>query len=79
MRTPVECQACRKPIRSAASMGRRIGGRCWRKLRPDQRAAIRAVLTRTAKPSAATVRAALNQPAPAGDGQLPLEEQENTP
>jgi hypothetical protein len=73
---PVACQYCRKPIRSKASMGRRIGGRCWRELTPAQRAAIRAVLTRTAAPSAATVRAALNQPAPAGDGQLPLSEQD---
>ncbi|WP_405960575.1 hypothetical protein OG235_24585 [Streptomyces sp. NBC_00024] len=78
MSGPVECQACHKPIRSAASLGRRIGGRCWRKLRPDQRAAMRALLGQTARPNAAAVRAALNQPAPAGDGQLPLEEQEIT-
>jgi hypothetical protein len=76
VRDLVECQYCHKPIRSATSMGRRIGGRCWRKLAPAQRDAIRAVLARTATPSAATVRAALNQAAPAGDGQLPLEEQD---
>jgi hypothetical protein len=76
---PVECQACHKPIRSTASLGRRIGGRCWRKLRPDQRAAMHALLGQSARPSAAAVRRALNQPTPAGDGQLPLEEQENTP
>ncbi|KND29884.1 MULTISPECIES: hypothetical protein [Streptomyces] len=79
MRDPVECQACHKPIRSKASMGRRIGGRCWRKLRPDQRAVMRALLGRTVRPSAAAVRRALNQPPPSTDGQLPLEEQENTP
>ncbi|MEI5522501.1 hypothetical protein WB388_18020 [Streptomyces brasiliscabiei] len=76
MSYPVECEACRKPIRSAASMGRRIGGRCWRKLRPDQRAQLRALLGQTARPSAAAVRRALNQPPPATDGQLPLDEQE---
>jgi hypothetical protein len=78
MSDPIECQVCHKPIRARASMGRRIGGRCWRKLRPDQRAAMRALLGQTARPSTASVRAALNQPVPAGEGQLPLEEQENT-
>ena len=58
-------------------MGRRIGGRCWRKLRPAQRQAMRALLRLTAAPAVARVRAALNQPTPAADGQLPLEEQEN--
>ncbi|MFM9595719.1 hypothetical protein ACKI1J_24335 [Streptomyces scabiei] len=72
MSEPVECQACHKPIRSKESMGRRIGGRCWRKLRPDQRA----LLGQTARPSAAAVRRALNQPPPPTDGQLPLDEQE---
>jgi hypothetical protein len=71
-----ECQYCHKPIRSTAAMGRRIGGRCWRKLTPAQRAAIRALLGKTATPSAAAVRTALNQPSPAGEGQLPLDEQE---
>lgn len=60
-------------------MGRRIGGRCWRKLRPAQRQAMRALLRLTAAPAVARVRAALNQPTPTADGQLPLEEQENTP
>lgn len=73
---PVECQACHKAIRSAASLGRRVGGRCWRKLRPNQRAAMRALLGQTARPSAAAVRAALNQPPPKTAGQLPLDEQE---
>ncbi|MDX2520557.1 MULTISPECIES: hypothetical protein [Streptomyces] len=77
MRTPVECQACHKPIRSRASMGRRIGGRCWRKLRPDQRALMRRLLRLTKTPSAAAVRRALNQPPPPTDGQLPLDHQEN--
>jgi hypothetical protein len=77
--SPVECQACHKPIRSATSLGRRIGGRCWRKLRPDQRALMRRLLRLTKTPSAAAVRRALNQPLLAGDGQLPLEEQEHTP
>lgn len=76
MREPVECQACHKPIRSVASLGRRIGGRCWRKLRPDQRAAMRVLLGQTARPSAAAVRRALNQPPPSTDGQLPLDEQD---
>ena len=79
MSDPVECQYCHKPIRSTAAMGRRIGGRCWRKLAPAQRAAIRALLGKTATPSAAAVRTALNQPTPPTDGQLPLDEQENTP
>jgi hypothetical protein len=72
----VECQACHKAIRSAASLGRRIGGRCWRKLRPDQRAAMLRLLRLTETPSAAAVRRALNQLPPSTDGQLPLDEQE---
>ncbi|MEV1063417.1 hypothetical protein [Streptomyces sp. NPDC050263] len=64
----VECELCKQPIRSAAARARRIGSRCWRKLRPDQRAAIRR--------DPARIRAALSQPAPAVDGQLPLEPQE---
>ncbi|MDX2698961.1 hypothetical protein [Streptomyces ipomoeae] len=78
MSEPVECQYCHKPIRSRASMGRRIGGRCWRKLRPEQRAAMRALLGQSARPSVAAVRRALAQAAPPTDGQLPLEEQETT-
>jgi hypothetical protein len=61
----VECELCRLPIRSDAARKRRIGGRCWRKLHPDQRAAIRR--------DPARIRAVLSQPAPAADGQLPLE------
>lgn len=79
MSDPLECQACHKPIRSTASLDRRIGGRCWRKLRPDQRAAMRALLGQTLRPSAAAVRRALDKPAPPTDGQLPLDDQENTP
>ncbi|MEU9245830.1 hypothetical protein [Streptomyces sp. NPDC048385] len=45
-----------------------IGGRCWRKLRPDQRAAIRATPFR--------IRAILARPVPTADGQLPLDQQE---
>ncbi|MCL6733324.1 hypothetical protein [Streptomyces neyagawaensis] len=76
MSDPAECQHCHKPIRSKAAMGRRIGSRCWRKLAPAQRAAIRALLTQTATPSAAAVRTALNRPTPSTPGQLPLDEQE---
>jgi hypothetical protein len=77
MSESVQCQACHKPIRSAASTARRIGGRCWRKLRPDQRAVMRRLLRLTKTPSAAAVRRALNQPLPLSDGQLPLDHQEN--
>jgi len=66
---PVECELCHQPVRSAAARARRIGGRCWRKLRPDQRAAIKA--------SPLRIRAILARPAPVTDGQLPLEEAEN--
>jgi hypothetical protein len=62
---PVECALCHQPIRSAAARKRQIGGRCWRKLSPGQRAAIRR--------DPARIRAVLSQPAPAVDGQLPLE------
>ncbi|WP_405925459.1 hypothetical protein [Streptomyces sp. NBC_00035] len=72
--SPVECQLCRQPVRSGVARRRRIGGRCWRKLTPAQRHTIRQLLALTGTPSAARVRTALNQPAPAGDGQLPLEE-----
>jgi len=64
------CALCHKPVRSAAARARRIGSRCWRKLRPDQRAAIRADPLR--------IRAILTRPAPAIDGQLPLEDEEIT-
>ncbi|MFJ2515583.1 hypothetical protein ACIPEL_36200 [Streptomyces griseoviridis] len=62
------CLLCHQPIRSATARARRIGGRCWRTLLPSQRAAIRADPTR--------IRAILARPAPAGDGQLALEEEE---
>lgn len=74
MSEPVDCQLCRQAVRSGVARRRRIGGRCWRKLAPAQRDTVRQLLALTATPSAARVRAALNQPTPAGDGQLPLEE-----
>ncbi|MDX5569824.1 hypothetical protein PYK79_50050 [Streptomyces sp. ID05-04B] len=66
MADTAECALCHKPVRSAAARARRIGSRCWRKLRPDQRAALRR--------DPARIRAVLSQPAPAVGGQLPLEE-----
>jgi hypothetical protein len=67
---PVLCALCHKPIRSAAARARRIGSRCWRKLRPDQRAALRR--------DPARIRAVLDQPAPAAAGQLPFAAEEIT-
>ncbi|MFF9123201.1 hypothetical protein ACF09J_07865 [Streptomyces sp. NPDC014889] len=61
------CVLCHRPIRSAAAAKRRIGSGCWRKLTPAQRATIRR--------NPRDIRAALNQPVPATDGQLPLDEQ----
>lgn len=69
MSAAVMCEVCHQPTRSAAARARRIGGRCWRKLRPGQRAAIRR--------DPASVRAVLRQPAPPGDGQLPIDEQDS--
>lgn len=66
--TEPECAVCHKPIRSAAARARRIGSRCWRKLRPDQRAAIRAAPFR--------IRVILARPTPTADEQLPLDSQE---
>ncbi|MER6531181.1 hypothetical protein [Streptomyces sp. NPDC001508] len=66
MAEPVDCALCHKPIRSTAAIGRRIGSRCWRKLRPEQRAALRRDPTR--------IRAVLTQPVPIADTQLPLSE-----
>lgn len=71
MSEPVLCALCHQPVRSATATARQIGGRCWRKLRPDQRAAIRAAPSR--------IRAILARPAPTTDGQLPLCEPEITP
>jgi hypothetical protein len=60
---------CHQPTRSAAARQRGgIGGRCWRKLAPAQRAAIRQ--------DPARFRAVLARPVPVADDQLPLEEQE---
>ena len=63
---PGECALRDKPIRSAAARARGIGSRCWRKLSPAQRQAIRR--------NPRTVRAVLARPAPDVVGQLPLEE-----
>ena len=72
MTDQVDCQLCHKPVRSGAARARRIGSQCWRKLRPDQRAAI-TQLTRRGRPLGPDqTRAALNRPAPAGDGQMPF-------
>jgi len=60
---PVLCELCKQPVRSAAARARRIGGRCWRKLTPAQRAGIRTVPARAV---------------PTTDGQLRLDEQEST-
>ncbi|MFJ3794976.1 hypothetical protein ACIPSJ_01670 [Streptomyces sp. NPDC090088] len=69
MSESVECPLCHTETRSAAAKERGgIGGRCWRKLRPDQRAALRRAPAR--------IRAVLTQPVPTTDGQLPLETQE---
>ncbi|WP_328439332.1 DUF6011 domain-containing protein [Streptomyces sp. NBC_00444] len=68
MTETVECELCHKPIRSAVARARRIGSRCWRKLAPAQRAAIRR--------DPGLVRAVLTRPVPTADGQLPLEEQD---
>lgn len=67
---------CHQPVHSSAARARRIGSGCWRKLAPAERAAIRHLLKTLTAPSAARVRAALNQPTPAADGQLPLQEQD---
>jgi hypothetical protein len=71
MNAPVECPMCHQPTRSAAARQRGgIGGRCWRKLRPEQRAAIRQ--------DPARFRAVFARPAPETFGQLPLDEQESS-
>lgn len=67
----VECALCHKPVRSAAARKRQIGARCWRKLAPAQRAALRR--------NPRDIRAALAHPVPTTDGQLPLEELDPTP
>ncbi|MFI1723888.1 hypothetical protein [Streptomyces sp. NPDC020489] len=72
MSESVECPMCHQPTRSAAARSRGgIGGRCWRKLRPDQRASLRR--------SPGQVRRILAQPPPATDSQLPIDQdQERT-
>lgn len=60
---------CRQPTRSQGAKKRGgIGGRCWRKLAPAQRAAIRRDPTR--------LRSVLARPVALSDNQLPLDEQE---
>ncbi|WP_326729013.1 hypothetical protein [Streptomyces phaeochromogenes] len=76
--TDIQCAACHKPIRSNEARARRIGGGCWRKLRPDQRAAIRELTRRGRSLGPREARAALERPAPAGVGQLPIDEPEPT-
>lgn len=67
MTAPIECPMCHQPTRSEDAKKRGgIGGRCWRKLRPDQRQALRR--------DAASVRAVLARSIADTDGQLPLEE-----
>lgn len=78
MSTAAECAVCHQPIRSAAARRRRVGSGCWRKLSPADRAAVRRLLTLTAAPSTARVRAALNHLTSPGEGQLPLDTQEMT-
>jgi hypothetical protein len=68
----VECQACRKPVRSAVARARQVGSRCWRKLRPDQRAAITELARRGRALGPAETRAALNRAVPPGAGQTAL-------
>lgn len=55
------------PVRRCEEAGR-VGGGCWRKLAPAQRAAIRAYPAR--------IRAILTRPIPVADDQLPLDLQE---
>ncbi|MDT7847239.1 hypothetical protein [Streptomyces justiciae] len=69
MSTPAECPLCHQPTRSAAARSRGgIGDRCWRKLAPAQRAAIRR--------DPARIRAVLTTPVPLSDNQLALTEEE---
>lgn len=72
MSDEVACQLCHKPVRSAVARARRIGSRCWRKLRPDQRAAITTLARRSQPLGLAEARAALNRPAPTSPDQLAL-------
>jgi hypothetical protein len=62
---------CHQPTRSASAQLRGgIGGRCWRKLAPAQRAAIRQ--------DPARIRAVLARPVPVAEAQLLLEEQDSS-
>lgn len=77
MANDVECALCHQPVKSKTARARRVGGGCWRKLRPDQRAAI-LELTRGRGGSLGPneARALLSRPAPAGTGQLPLPQEQ---
>jgi hypothetical protein len=68
--TAPRCALCGQPISAAAARGRGFGGRCWWKLTPAQRAAVRADPT-----SARTVIRAT----PPTAGQPTLTDPENTP
>lgn len=70
MNDEVACQLCHKPVRSAVARARRIGSRCWRKLRPDQRAAITTLARRSQPLGPSEARAALHRPAPTTPDQL---------
>lgn len=72
MTAEVECQLCRKPVRSVMARARRIGSGCWRKLRPDQRTAITTLTRRGWSLGPAETRAALSRARPAGAGQTVL-------
>ncbi|MGW6210979.1 hypothetical protein [Streptomyces sp. NPDC055109] len=72
MSSEIECQLCHQPVRSAAARARRVGSSCWRKLRPDQRAAITQLTRRGWSLGPHEARAALNRPAPAAPDQLAL-------
>jgi len=68
----VECQLCHQPVRSDVARARRIGSRCWRKLRPDQRAAIVQLTRRGRSLGPNEARAALSRPATPSEGQILL-------
>ncbi|MFF5001745.1 hypothetical protein ACFY3G_02860 [Streptomyces phaeochromogenes] len=76
MSAAVECALCHQLVRSGVARARRVGGRCWRKLRPDQRATILRLTRRGRALGPREARAALDRPAPAGDGQLPIDGKE---
>ena len=74
--TEVECALCHQPVRTPLARARRVGGRCWRKLSPDQRAAITEFTRSGLSPSLRDVRAVLSRRPPDVLGQLPIDEDE---